>query len=266
MSIFKEDAFKGEHALVTGATGGIGYETAKVLAQMGADVTITGRRSEVLDDLKKKIQEKLPSANVFIYTADLAEKSERNGLVQAAENEFGPVTQLVNGAGISGGGKVEDLTKEEIEKIMHLNFTVPILLTQEIYNSMKENEKGAVVNVSSLSGLRGTYEGTAYVGSKFALNGFTQSFALEAIEHKVRVNSVSPGFVDTEMGRNSINNKAKRANNSYEDQFEIESANLPSGRISTAEEVANTIVFLLSDAAENIVGESIKISGGSVMR
>lgn len=266
MSLFKEDALKGEHVLVTGATGGIGYETAKTLAAIGADVTITGRRENVLQELKEAVQTETPGANVFIYSADLAEAAERKNLLQAAEKEFGLVSLLVNSAGVTGGGVMEDLSQEELERIMHLNYTVPILLTQEIYESMKKNEKGAIVNVSSLSGLRGVYAGTAYAGSKFALNGFTQAFALEAIEHNIRVNSVSPGFVDTDMGRNSINNKAKRANNSFDEQFKIESENLPSGRITTPEEVAHTIAFLLSDAAENIVGETVKISGGSVMR
>lgn len=266
MSLFKENALEGEHALVTGATGGIGYETAKVLAAIGADVTITGRRENVLQELKEEIQKETLGANIFVYIADLADAAEREELLQAAEEKLGPISLLANSAGVTGGGIMEDLTQEELERIMHLNYTVPILLTQQIYESMKKNEKGAIVNVSSLSGLRGVFAGTAYVGSKFALTGFTQAFALEAIEHNIRVNSVSPGFVDTDMGRNSIDNKAKRANNSFEKQFKIESENLPSGRITTPEEVANTIVFLLSDAAENIVGESVKISGGSVMR
>jgi len=266
MSIFKEDALKGEHALVTGATGGIGYETAKTLAQMGARVTITGRRENVLQELKEEIKKEVPNVDVFVYVADLANEDERDDLVKAAEETFGFISLLVNNAGISGGDVLETLTQEELERIMHLNYTVPILLTQKVYESMKENKNGAVVNVTSLSGLRGTYANTAYAGSKFALTGFTQSFAVEAIEHKVRANAVAPGFVETEMGKNSINNKAKRANNSYEDQYEIESKNLPSGRITQPEEVANTIAFLLTEGAENIVGETVKISGGSVKR
>lgn len=266
MSVFSSDAFKGKHALVTGATGGIGYETAKVLASMGADVTITGRKEAVLNQLKEEIERENPDAKVMTVVADLANASDREKLVESAEEGFGPVTLLVNSAGIMGGGVVEELTQEVLERVMHLNFTVPILLTQRIYETMKKNNAGAIVNVSSLSGLRGTYGGTAYVGSKFALNGFTQSFALEAIRHNIRVNAVCPGYVDTEMGRDGIRSKAERENHTFEEQFKLESDKLPSGRISTPEEVANTIAFLLSDAAENIVGEAVKVSGGSVMR
>lgn len=265
MSIFSSDAFKGKHALITGATGGIGYETAKVLAQMGADVTITGRKEEMLTKLKNEIQTDYPDIKVNSVVADLTQASEREKLVQEAVKNLGPVSLLVNSAGITGGGVMGDLTQEELERVMHLNFTVPILLTQQIYLSMKKNKEGAIVNVSSLSGLRGTYGGTAYTGSKFALNGFTQSFALEAIGYGIRVNAVCPGYVDTEMGRNGIERKGKRENRSFEEQLEIENQNLPSKRISNALEVANTIAFLLSDSAENIVGETVKISGGSVM-
>lgn len=266
MSLFSSNVFTGKHALVTGATGGIGYETAKVLAAMGADITITGRKEEVLNQLKEEIQSEQPYAKVELVVADLAEADDRDKLVQTAQEKLGPITLLVNSAGISGGSVVEELTQDVLERIMHLNYTVPILLSQQIYKTMKEHNEGAIVNVSSLSGLRGTYAGTAYVGSKFALNGFTQSFALEAIEHNVRVNAVCPGYVDTEMGRDGIRSKGERENHSFEEQFDIESKNLPSGRISTPKEVANTIAFLLSDAAENIVGEAVKISGGSVMR
>ena len=237
MSIFSTEVFKGKHALVTGATGGIGYETAKGLSSVGADVTITGRKEDVLNDLNDEILNDFPDAKVNVAGADLAD-----------------------------GGVLEDLTQEELERVMHLNFTVPILLTQRLYDSMKKNKEGAVVNVSSLSGLRGTVGGTAYVGSKFALNGFTQSFALEAIEHNIRVNAVCPGFVDTKMGRDGIKSKGERHGNSFEEQLKIENESLPSGRISTPEDVANTILFLLTDAAENIVGEAVIISGGSLMR
>ncbi|MDN6194787.1 MAG: SDR family oxidoreductase [Alkalibacterium sp.] len=266
MAIFSSEVFKNQHALVTGATGGIGYETAKVLARMGADITITGRKEAILKQLKEVILSEQTQVNIDYVVADLAESSDREKLIRSAQNTFGPISLLVNSAGISGGSIVEELSQDVLERIMHLNYTVSILLSQEIYKTMKENEVGAIVNVSSLSGLRGTYGGAAYVGSKFALNGFTQSFALEAIKHNVRVNAVCPGYVDTKMGRDAIRKKADRENNSFEEQWEIESRNLPSGRITTAEEVANTIAFLLSDAAENIVGEAVKISGGSVMR
>lgn len=193
-------------------------------------------------------------------------EKDRKELVEEAIKQHGLIYGLVNSAGISGGTTVEDLDEGTLQSIIHTNFISLILLTQEAYRSIKKQKQGAVVNVSSLSGLRGTYANTAYAGSKFALIGFTQSFALEAIEYGVRVNAVCPGFVNTEMGRTAINNKAQRNEISFEDQFEKVKEGLPAGRITEPNEVARSIAFLLTDAANNIVGESLKISGGSVMR
>ncbi|MFD1361602.1 SDR family NAD(P)-dependent oxidoreductase [Lentibacillus salinarum] len=263
MAIFAYDALQKEHVLITGATGGIGSETAKVLAGMGASITLTGRRTNRLEQLAAEIHEVTPDPQVFTYKADLGNETERNELVTSAEKECGPISLLVNNAGISGGGPVEQLEQEDMERVMHLNYTATVLLTQLVYQSMKQRKKGAIVNVTSLSGLRGTYGGTAYAGSKFAMTGFTHSLALEAIEHGVRVNAVSPGFVDTEMGRASAQKKADRQGRSHS---EVVKESIPSGRMTKPREVANTIAFLLTDAAENIIGESVKISGGSVLR
>lgn len=262
MSIFSSDILRGKHVLITGATGGIGYETAKVIAKMGASITITGRRAEVLEKAKTE----LGKDNVLGIQADLTKPEERKRLIEEAEKENGYISHLVNAAGVLGrNALVEDVTQEELEQIMHVNYTVPILLSQLVYEKMKEEGEGNIVNVASLSGLRGTVGGTAYAGSKFALIGFTQSFALEAIKHGVRVNAVCPGYVETEMGRQSIRTKAIRENRTFEEQYKIANETQPSGRITTPEEVANTIAFLLTDASQNIVGESVKISGGSVM-
>ncbi|WP_077624070.1 SDR family NAD(P)-dependent oxidoreductase [Sediminibacillus massiliensis] len=266
MSIYSQEALKGKHALITGATGGIGYATALILARMGAAITITGRNEEKLTELSSAITEENPRAQVFSFKADIGKPEDRENLLNTAEEANGTISLLVNSAGIAGGGPVEDLKQEDLEKVMHLNYTVPVLLSQQVYKRMKGQEKGAIVNVSSLSGLRGTYGNTAYAGSKFALIGFTHSFSLEAIEHGIRVNAVCPGYVDTEMGRNAIKKKGDKQDRSFEEQLEITEEGLPSGRITTPEEVANAIAFLLTDASANIVGESLKISGGSVLR
>jgi NAD(P)-dependent dehydrogenase (short-subunit alcohol dehydrogenase family) len=263
MSVFSSTALKGEHALITGATGGIGSETAKQLVEMGAAVTITGRREAKLKLLAKEIQELMTDAKVFTTTADIGKEEDRNQLVHSSENALGPISLLVNNAGIVGGGRVEELNQEEMERMMHVNYTSTVLLTQQIYKTMKKHNKGAIVNVASLSGLRGTHGNTAYAASKFALIGFTHSMAVEAIAHGVRVNAVCPGYVDTEMGRSAAERKATRENRTV---TEVISGSIPSGRMTTAKEVASTIAFLLTDAAENIVGESVKISGGSVLR
>jgi 3-oxoacyl-[acyl-carrier protein] reductase len=259
---FHDKTLEGQHIVITGATGGIGYETAKAATAAGARVTITGRNEEKLSELQQACGED----KVFAVKADLTKPQARDQLVEFARNEFGPVTGLVNSAGIGGGDIVENLSEVDMRNIMELNYFSLVELTKLLYKGMKENRKGSIVNISSLSGLRGTHGNAAYSASKFAVIGFTQAFALEAIEHGVRVNAICPGYVDTEMGRNAIKSKGERNGRSYQEQLELAKESIPSGRLTSPEEVANTIVYLLSDAAGNIVGESVKISGGSVMR
>lgn len=266
MALFANDALSHKHILITGATGGIGYETAKVVAGMGAKVTITGRNKEKLMGLAGELEEIAGKENISVQAADLTNKEERLNLIANAEKAHGFINGLVNSAGVAGGRTVEELDEYFIEKLMNLNYKCTFLLTQEIYRKMMERKEGGIVNLASLSGLRGTHGNTAYAASKFAVVGWTQSMALEAIEHGIRVNAVCPGYVDTEMARNSIRRKSERKGVSFEQGMEEAAASIPSGRISTPEEVANTIAFLLTDAAANIVGESVKISGGSVMR
>lgn len=266
MSVFANDALSHKHILITGATGGIGYETAKVVAGMGAKVTITGRNEEKLKGLADELESITHKEKIAVLPADLTKKEERLNLIADAEKAHGFINGLVNSAGVAGGKTVEELDEEFIEKLMNVNYKCTFLLTQEIYKKMMERQEGEIVNLASLSGLRGTHGNTAYAASKFAVVGWTQSMALEAIEYGIRVNAVCPGYVDTEMARNSIRRKAERKGITFEQGMEEAASSIPSGRISAPEEVANTIAFLLTDAAANIVGESVKISGGSVMR
>ena len=266
MAIFSSDALEHKHTLITGATGGIGFATAKTVAAMGAKVTVTGRNKEKLTQLESELKQWTDQSNIFSKPADLADANEREQLVNEAEEKLGFINGLVNSAGVLGGKKVDELDEEFVENIMQLNYTSTLFLTQLVYRKMIEKGEGDIINLASLSGLRGTHGGTAYAASKFAVIGWTQSMALEAIEHGIRVNAVCPGYVDTEMAYSSIRRKAERRGIPFEEALANAEADIPSGRMSTAEEVANTVAFLLTDAARNIVGESLKISGGSVMR
>ncbi|MBU9674586.1 SDR family oxidoreductase [Planococcus sp. CP5-4] len=266
MTIFNEQALAEKHILVTGATGGIGWETAKAVAQMGAKLTVTGRDADKLKQLEDELKGMMDNNQLHVQTADLADANDRKQLVETAEARLGFIGGLVNSAGVAGGKQVEELDQEFLEHLMNINYTSTFMLTQLVYQRMIKQGKGDIVNLASLSGLRGTAGNTAYAASKFAVVGWTQSMALEAIEHCVRVNAVCPGYVDTEMARASIRRKAERKEIPVEQAMEEARSGIPSNRLSTPQEVAQTIAFLLTDAAPNIVGESVKISGGSVMR
>ncbi|MDQ0428685.1 NAD(P)-dependent dehydrogenase (short-subunit alcohol dehydrogenase family) [Planomicrobium stackebrandtii] len=266
MTIFSSEALAHKHILITGATGGIGTEAALTLAAMGASITITGRNKEKLEQLKAELLRKMPVDRLCVQQADLTDPADRMRLIEQAERKLGFINGLVNSAGVSGGKRVEEIDEAFLAEMMNLNFVSTFLLTQEVYSKMLEKKEGNIVNLASLSGLRGTYGNTAYSASKFAVVGWTQSMAVEAIGHGIRVNAVCPGYVDTEMARNSLRKKAERNGTSFEEELDNAKKEIPSGRLSTALEVANAIAFLMTDAAGNIVGESLKISGGSVMR
>lgn len=266
MGIFAADCLAGKHVLITGATGGIGWEAAKTIAQMGARITITGRNLAKLKQLETELLQIIDSSRLYVHAAEITEQRDREMLVESAQHKLGFIHGLVNSAGAAGGKTVEELDQEFVERLMNINYTSTLLLTQLVYRGMKEKRQGTIVNLASLSGLRGTAGNTAYAASKFAVVGWTQSMALEAIEYGVRVNAVCPGYVDTEMAHSSIRRKAENQGISYEQALQQATASIPSKLLSTPGEVANTIAYLLTDAAQNIVGESVKISGGSVMR
>ena len=268
MGVFDDGSLTGERVLITGATGGIGAETARTLADMGASLALTGRDKKKLQSIANEIDDRQPiGSDVHSVAGDITIEEDRERIVSEAIDVVGPVTGLVNSAGLGEGRQpFETLSLEHVESLMEVNYTATLLFTQRVYKHMKEEERGSIVNISSLSGLRGTYQHIPYSASKFALTGFTHSLAIEAIEHGIRVNCVAPGWVDTEMGKEGMRTKAEAAGNSYEEQREIEASKIPSGEFTEPSEVANTIAFLLTDVSDNIVGETVKISGGSVLR
>ncbi|ADH98477.1 SDR family NAD(P)-dependent oxidoreductase [Salisediminibacterium selenitireducens] len=264
--IFSEEQFVGKHLLITGATGGIGMTTALKAAELGMHVSLTGRNQDKLQEVADACRRAGDSARVTAIAADLTKEEDRTRIVEEAEAGGGPIDYLVNNAGIAKGTVLERLEEADLRDVMELNFTSTVLLTQEVFRHMKARETGGgIVNVASLSGLRGVHGATAYCGSKFALIGFTQSFAYEAIEDGVRVNAVCPGFVETGMAKDIIKRKAEREGISFENKYDQIVDGLPAKRITRPEEVVNSILYLLSPAAVNIIGESLKISAGAVM-
>jgi 3-oxoacyl-[acyl-carrier protein] reductase len=259
--MFRGDSLEGEVVVVTGATGGIGRATAGVMDDLGAAVAITGRDDSRLAEVEASLD-----GNVHAHRADLTHESAREDLVEGVRENLGHPTALVNSMGVgSGGTSVAELDPDEVARLIEVNYTATALLTSQVYRGMRERGSGSIVFVSSLSGLRGTELYAPYDASKFAITGFAQSLAKEAIEYGVRVNSVCPGWVDTSMATEMLREVAREEGRSLDELLRRERDSIPSGRFTRPEEVANTVAFLLSDMAENIVGESLKISGGAVV-
>jgi 3-oxoacyl-[acyl-carrier protein] reductase len=264
-SIFSSDVLQGKTVVVTGATGGIGQSIAHQLAQMGANLLLTGRNEEKLAHLKQSIQAKSGQGRIETIPADLTDAEDRDRLVKETRKALGSIDILINNAGVFAGALLEEVEKAELERVMNVNFTSVVMLTQQVYEEMRRRQSGKIINISSLSGLRGWEGGTIYASSKFALNGFTQCLAVEAAKYGIQVNAVAPGFVETEMAKEAIGVKARRAGQSLEEMWTQMEKGIPSGRLSRPEEVAAVTAFLCTDAANNIIGAHMRISGGGLL-
>lgn len=247
----------GRIALVTGASSGIGAATAVTLADLGAHVAIGYQRNRKgAEDTRDRIV--ADGGAAIVIAADVRRAAEVRALVDRATAELGPIDILVNNAGsLVARLGIRELTEERLDEILALNLKSAVLASQAVAASMIERRRGAIVNVVSIAGHTGGGPGAgAYAASKAALAAHTKSLAKELAPHGVRVNAIAPGVIDTpfhevfstpEMIRSFV-------------------STIPLGRVGTPAECATVIAFLASDAASYIVGETIDVNGGQLMR
>jgi 3-oxoacyl-[acyl-carrier protein] reductase len=247
----------GRVALVTGASSGIGAATAARLAALGARVAVGYHGNE---RGARSVRQAIVAAGGDAVTvkADVRRTEEIHALAKRAAAELGAIDILVNNAGsLVKRLPIRDLTEAGWDEVLTLNLTSAVFCAQAVASSMIERKRGAIINVGSIAGHNGGGPGAGpYAAAKAGLIAFTKSLAKELAPHGVRVNAVSPGVIDTpfherfstpEMLRNFV-------------------AMIPLGRIGTPDECANAIAFLASDAASFIVGETIEVNGGQLMR
>lgn len=248
-------SLKGKVALVTGATSGIGKAVAMCFAREGAVVAGAARRQDRLDWLRTE----LPPDTFFPYTADLHIESERAHCVHRVIAEHGGIDILVNAAGIIASGSIENTTLADWDVMMNINLRAVFHLTQLSLRSLTER-KGNIVNISSVAGLRSFPGVLAYCVSKAGIDQFTRCVALELAPKGVRVNAVNPGVVVTELHR-----AGGMSEEQYETFLERSKSTHPLGRAGKAEEIAEMVLFLASDRASWITGETISIDGGRAL-
>jgi NAD(P)-dependent dehydrogenase (short-subunit alcohol dehydrogenase family) len=240
--------FQGKRALVTGATSGIGRATALLLHARGATVLATGRRTAALDT---------PADDRWLTLAgDLTDDRFRRALVDAARDRLGGLDVLVNAAGILVAGTWETTDLAGWDRMLDINLRSVFDLTRRAIPLLQEH-RGAVVNVSSVTGTRAFPGVLAYCVSKAAIDQLTRCLALELASSGVRVNAVNPGVVRSGLHRNG-----GMAEDTYAQFLERSTTTHPLGRVGTPEEVAELIAFLGSDRAGWITGECVAIDGG----
>lgn len=232
--------------LVTGASSGIGKAIAIECSKMGAEVIITGRNEERLAETYRELVGEHPAYIV----ADLTKEEDIERLVAKTENLNG----LVNCAGLTIPKPFKFLQESDIETVMTVNFNAPLLLTQRLVKKKKLEKGASVVFISSISGTKVSYiAGSIYSASKGAINGLCKGLALELASQQIRVNTVVPGMVETNI---------VSGGEIAEEQLEIDRKKYPLKRYGKPEEVAYAVVYLLSGASGWVTGSNLLIDGG----
>ena len=245
--------FSGKNVLITGASRGIGAEISKVLAGYGLKVWINYKSSvEMADKLKEEIESNGGSAAVIGFDVS-DEKAFVDGIKTIIDSD-GELSYLVNNAGITNDKLALRMSVEDFKKVIDANLTSTFIGCREALKVMSKKRFGAVVNIASVVAESGNIGQANYVASKGGIIAMTKTFALEGASRNIRFNSVTPGFIDTDMTKN-LPEKVKE---------EILSK-IPLKRLAHPREVANAVAFLLSDEASYITGETLKVNGGMYM-
>jgi NAD(P)-dependent dehydrogenase (short-subunit alcohol dehydrogenase family) len=240
--------------VVTGATSGIGRATALKFGREKAAVVAVGRKAAALQEVTREIE--AAGGRALAVEADVTSAGAPDDIVGRAIDVFGSLTTLVNAAGIIGNGSVENTSDAAWDEMLDINLRAPFRLMRAAAPHLMAS-KGSIVNVSSVTGLRAFPGVLAYCVSKSGVDQLTRCAALEMAPHGVRVNAVNPGVVVSNLHRRGGMNEE-----SYAGFLERSKATHPLGRAGNADEIADLIVFLASDRAGWITGETISIDGG----
>ena len=241
-------SLEGRTALVTGASRGIGAATAEALDRAGARVALVGRVEATLAEVAAGLRN-----DPVVVPGDLKSADTPGQVAERARAELGSVDILVNNAAAAARVHTTETEAELIDDLLAVNVRAPLLLIAALIPSMMERGHGSIINLSSVSGIVGTPKRAAYAASKGAIDAATRSLAIELGPHGIRVNAVAPGVVDTALWEQ---------NKAIPGVVETVESQTPLGRWATGDDIADVIVFLASDAARFVTGETIAADGG----
>ena len=237
---------KNKNIIVTGASGGIGNSIVKKLNEFEANILATGTKTEKLEELKSKTK------NIKILTFDISKSEKIEEFIENATTQLGgKLDCIINNAGLTQDNLAIRMSFDEWKKVIDINLTSTFLLSKFAIKKMLKNKSGKIVNITSVVGHTGNLGQTNYAASKAGIVAMSKSLAMEYAKKNINVNCISPGFISTAM-TDKIDEKFK----------ESIVSKIPSNRLGKPEDIANAVIFLISDQANYINGETIHINGG----
>jgi 3-oxoacyl-[acyl-carrier protein] reductase len=242
---------KDKTALITGASGGIGKAIAQGLYAQGANVALTGRNKEALESLAKELGD---ASRVHVIVGDLSSAEAAEKIITDAEAAMGQVDILINNAGLTRDTLSMRMTDEAWQNVIDVNLTAAFRLSRAAMKGMMKRRFGRIISISSIVGTTGNPGQANYCASKAGLIGMTKAMAQEVGSRGITLNCVAPGFIATAM-TDALNDDQKNTIN----------AKIPAQRMGTPEEIASAVVYLASNEAGYVTGQTIHVNGGMAM-
>jgi NAD(P)-dependent dehydrogenase (short-subunit alcohol dehydrogenase family) len=254
------DKIKKKVVLITGGSRGIGKAAGKAFARNGFQVALVSKNPENLINAQEEFQAEGLEAGIF--QCDAGEISQVKRTVENIYREYSGIDVLINNAGLS---KLTPLEAEDYaawQEIININLAGAYYFSREVFLKMKQQNSGRIINISSVYGLTGGEGYSAYCASKHGLIGLTRALALEMAKNHITVNAICPGWVETDMFEHDMDELSNFYGLDRDIIIAEEKIAVPLKKFTTVEEVADLALYLASNSAKNITGESINISGG----
>lgn len=242
--------FTNKTVLVTGGTRGIGEKIGQDLIRLGANVIMTGTNHEQVEKLNNENSKKGLACTYF--TLDALNSKSIDLFLSDLLDKFTTIDCIVNNAGINRLNYIHETVNEDWQDMINVNLTLPFRLLQQITPIMIKNKFGRIVNISSIFGKISREKRSIYSATKFGIHGLTVGASNDLARYNVLVNTVSPGFIDTDLTRKNLSNE----------EINILAETIPTGRLGETKDISTVIAFLLSDLNQYITGQNIIIDGG----
>lgn len=239
----------GKTALVTGATGGIGGSIARGLHKQGATVALSGTRKDVLDEIATELKDR-----VHVLPCNLSDKDEVEALVPKAEETMGKLDILVCNAGVTRDNLFVQLRDEDWDAVININLTATFRLSRAAMKTMMRRRFGRIIGITSVVGVTGNPGQANYAASKAGMIGFTKALAAEVASRNVTANCIAPGFISSPM--TDVLNEAQKS---------ALMSKIPAGRLGEGSDVAAAAVYLASEEAGYMTGQTLHVNGGMAM-